>query len=170
MNLLGCHNKVPQTEWLKHQKCISDTLSFHWGFYIEARKPRSRHQQGWFIWRPLLGLLFSCWVVSDPFVTPGSAAHHAPPWDFPSKNPGVGCHFLLQGIFPAQGLNLHLLHCRRSLCHWATRETSPRLMDGHFLCLRGVFPLGMCILTSPSYKSTHHIELGPTQWLLYLPL
>ena len=32
------------------------------------------------------------------------------PWDFPSKNTGVGCHFLLQGIFLIQGLNLHLLH------------------------------------------------------------
>ena len=27
-------------------------------------------------------------------------------WDFPSKNTGVGCHFLLQGIFSTQGLNL----------------------------------------------------------------
>ena len=31
------------------------------------------------------------------------------PWGFPGKNTGMGCHFLLQGIFPAQGLNLHLL-------------------------------------------------------------
>ena len=30
------------------------------------------------------------------------------PWDFPGKNNGVGCHALLQGIFPIQGLNLHL--------------------------------------------------------------
>ena len=30
------------------------------------------------------------------------------PWNFPSKNTGVGCHFLLQGIFPTQGLNLCL--------------------------------------------------------------
>ena len=27
------------------------------------------------------------------------------PWDFPGKNAGVGSHFLLQGIFPTQGLN-----------------------------------------------------------------
>ena len=27
------------------------------------------------------------------------------PWDFPSKNTGVGCCALLQGIFPIQGLN-----------------------------------------------------------------
>ena len=32
------------------------------------------------------------------------------PWDFPDKNTGVGCHFLLQGIFLIQGLNPHLLH------------------------------------------------------------
>ena len=31
------------------------------------------------------------------------------PWDFPGKNTGVCCHFLLQGIFPNQGSNLHLL-------------------------------------------------------------
>ena len=32
------------------------------------------------------------------------------PWDFQGKNTGVGCHFLLQGTFPTQGSNLHLLH------------------------------------------------------------
>ena len=30
--------------------------------------------------------------------------------DFPGKNTGVGCQFLLQLIFPTQGLKLHLLH------------------------------------------------------------
>ena len=37
------------------------------------------------------------------------------PWDFPGKNTGVGCHFLLQRIFLTQGLNSHLLHCRQIL-------------------------------------------------------
>ena len=37
------------------------------------------------------------------------------PWDFPGKYTGVGCHFLLQGIFPTQGLNPGLLHCRQIL-------------------------------------------------------
>ena len=38
------------------------------------------------------------------------------PWDFPGKNIGVGCHFLLQGIFLTQGSNLcplRLLHVGR---------------------------------------------------------
>ena len=34
------------------------------------------------------------------------------PWDFPGKNTGVGCHFLLHGIFLTQGSNPGLLHCR----------------------------------------------------------
>ena len=32
--------------------------------------------------------------------------------DFPGKNTGVGCHFLLQGVFLIQGLDLSLLYCR----------------------------------------------------------
>ena len=39
------------------------------------------------------------------------------PWNFPGNNPGVGCHFLLQGIFLSQGSNPGLLHCRQILYH-----------------------------------------------------
>ena len=37
------------------------------------------------------------------------------PQDIPGKSTVVGCHFLLQGIFPAQGSNLCLLHYRQIL-------------------------------------------------------
>ena len=43
-------------------------------------------------------------------VTPWTVACQAPlgfPRDFPGKNIGVGCHFLLQGIFTTQGSNPH---------------------------------------------------------------
>ena len=36
------------------------------------------------------------------------------PWDFPGKNSGVGCHFLLQRIFLIQELKLNLIR----LLHW----------------------------------------------------
>ena len=42
--------------------------------------------------------------------------------DFPGKNTGMGCHFLLQDIFLTQRSNLSLLHCRQSLYHWAAWE------------------------------------------------
>ena len=36
---------------------------------------------------------------------------------FPGRSAGVGCHFLLQGIFPTQGLNPGLPHCRQMCYH-----------------------------------------------------
>ena len=53
------------------------------------------------VWKWLGWLLFSHSVVS----TLGD-----PVWAFQGKNTGVGCHFLLQRIFPTQGSNLSLLH------------------------------------------------------------
>ena len=50
------------------------------------------------------------------FNSPGSSVHG----DSPGENTGMGCHALLQGIFPTQGLNpchLQLLNCRRILHH-----------------------------------------------------
>ena len=41
---------------------------------------------------------------------PGSSVHGDPP----GKNTELGCHALLQGIFPTQGSNLGLPHCRLS--------------------------------------------------------
>ena len=52
------------------------------------------------------------------FGTPWTVAYRLlHPWDFPGMNTGVGCHFLLQEIFPTQGLNLGLPHCRQTLYH-----------------------------------------------------
>ena len=53
------------------------------------------------------------------------------PWDFPSKNTGVGCHFLLQGIFLTQGSNLHLLFGRWTLYHCTTQEAQSTSVIHH---------------------------------------
>ena len=57
----------------------------------------------------------SCPTLCDPMdcSPPGSSIHE----DSPGKNTRVGCHALLQGIFPTQGLNPGLLHCRQVLYH-----------------------------------------------------
>ena len=44
------------------------------------------------------------------------------PWNLPGKNTGVGCHFLLQRVFPTQILNLGLLHWQVILYHCANWE------------------------------------------------
>ena len=56
--------------------------------------------------------------------SPGSSAHG----DSPGKNTGVGFHALLQRIFPTQGLNPGLPHCRQILCH-LSHKGSPRIME-----------------------------------------
>ena len=43
---------------------------------------------------------------------------------FPGKNTGVDSHFLLQGIFPTQGSNLGLPHCRQILYHLSYQGSS----------------------------------------------
>ena len=50
---------------------------------------------------------------SDPmdYSLPGSSVRG----DFPGQNTGLGCHFLLQGIFLTQESNPGLQHCRQIL-------------------------------------------------------
>ena len=48
----------------------------------------------------LLFFVVQCLSPVWLFATPWTVAHQAPLWDFTGKNVGVGCHFLLQGMFP----------------------------------------------------------------------
>ena len=57
------------------------------------------------------------------------------PWNFPGKTNGVGCNSLLQGIFPTQGLKLHILH----LLYWQ------------------VYSLSLCPLENPTVNYSHQI-------------
>ena len=50
------------------------------------------------------------------------------PWNSPGQNTGVGSGSLFQGIFPAQGLNPGLLHCRRIL-YQLSHKGSPRILE-----------------------------------------
>ena len=50
------------------------------------------------------------------------------PWNSPGQNTGVGSLSLLQGIFPTQGSNPGLRHCRRILFQLSHRE-SPRTLE-----------------------------------------
>ena len=54
--------------------------------------------------------VFSCSVLSTSLRPYGlQPSRLLCPWSFPGKNTGVGCHFLLQGIFLTCKLNPHLL-------------------------------------------------------------
>ena len=50
------------------------------------------------------------------------------PWNSPGQNTGVGSLSLLQGIYPTQGSNPGLLHCRWIL-HQLSLKRSPRILE-----------------------------------------
>ena len=92
-------------------------------FLIQGLNPRLLHLLHWQVDSlPLSHLGSPCLVHKEVLVTqlcptlcdpmdcspPGSSVHEI----FQAKDTGVDCHFLLQGIFPTQGLNPGLLHCR----------------------------------------------------------
>ena len=66
----------------------------------------------------------SCPTLWDPMdcSPPGSSVHGASP----GKNTRLGCHALLQGIFPTQGSNSGFLHCRQILYH-LSHQGSPKV-------------------------------------------
>ena len=92
-------------------------------------------------------------------------------WDFPSKNTGVGCHFLLQGIFPTLGSNLGLPHWRWVLSHgkesacnvgdtgsipWTGMHHTIYFSSLHFsiICFKYIFVyLFICIFLTLTYAS-----------------
>ena len=67
----------------------------------------------------------SCLTFCDPmdYRLPGYSIHG----DSPGKNTGVSCHALLEGIFPTQGSNPGLPHCRWILYH--LNQGSPRILE-----------------------------------------
>ena len=73
---------------------------------------------------------------------PGSSVHVDPP----GKNTGVCCHALLQGIFPTQGSNQGLLHCRRILYHLSHQGGPPYILS----ILKG--PFRWYHLLSPHFR------------------
>ena len=76
----------------------------------------------------------SCLTLFDPMdcSLPGSSVHGG----FSRQEYWNGCHTLLQEIFPTQGLNPGLLHCRQIL-YPLSHQGSPRKQVGSLSLLQG---------------------------------
>ena len=97
------------------------------------------------------------------------------PWNSPGKNTGVGSHSLLQRIFPTQGLNPVLPHCRQILQH-LSHQGSPSNLIGHpiFLFAKpdhpGQTPTVCCPTHKPAFGRSQcrflclpfHLQAGQT--------
>ena len=85
----------------------------------------------------------SCPALWHPmdYSPPGTSVHG----DSPSKSTRVDCHVLLQGIFPTQGSDSTILHCRQIL-YQLSYQGSPNYlyMDIYPLFFRLFFHVGYC--------------------------
>ena len=119
------------------------------------------------------------------------------PWNSPGQNIGVGSLSLLQGVFPTQGLNPGVLHCRWIL-YQLSHKGSPRILEWvaypfsrgsswpknwtGVSCVAGGFftnwvirkaqlcDLGQSIKQRQSIEQDHYVWVGldPSSRLLYL--
>ena len=78
----------------------------------------------WIGWN--LRFCMCCTVLSHSVVPDSLWPHGLQPTRHSDKNTGVGCHAFLQGIFPTQGSNPGLPHCRQIL-YYLNHEGSSRL-------------------------------------------
>ena len=91
----------------------------------QVKLPPPNHM-GWSHgWKWKCQTLSGVWL----FATPWTVARQTPLSMGFSRQEYWGCHSLLQGIFPTQGLNLGLPHCRRILYHLSHRDLTGRLTN-----------------------------------------
>ena len=105
---VGGHT-LHKSHWLATSKEISSNRECrHWtaclggwrGHELPTLRPR-RAKSAWVSHRVMCNSLRPCGLQHTRLLCP---------WEFPGKYTGVDCCFLLPGIFPSQGLNVHLLH------------------------------------------------------------
>ena len=99
-------------------------------------------------------LLTHCWLMLHSLWPHGLklTSIHCP-WDFSGKDTGVGCHFLLQGMFPTQRSTPHLLYLADGFFTteppaWATTNTE------HSQILAG--PKFHKLLVTMDWRSNNH--------------
>ena len=142
--------------------CVGRQILYHWatrkapsfyycllvGSYFMSRLPKWTTFEGsdYSLSNPLLlSLCMLCFcyicccyvasVMSDSVRPQRRQPTRLPrPWDFPGKRTGVGCHFLLQVIFPIQGSNPGLPHCRQTL-YCLSYQGSHTIKKGHYKML-----------------------------------
>ena len=77
------------------------------------------------VWKVKVKVTWSCLTLCDPMDFFTTSIH---PWHSPGQNTGVGSCSLLQGIFPNQGSNPGLPHCRQ-IVYQLNHQGSPGILE-----------------------------------------
>ena len=116
----GLQMKEPHTRQVRWPAQVKDMAAGVLTFSSKSSGPEQDHVTSSFLMQIIIHdslclVAQLCPTLCNPTdcSLPGSSVHG----DSPAKNTGVGCHTLLQGIFPTQGSNPGLTHCRWTLYH-----------------------------------------------------
>ena len=97
------------------------------------------------------------------------------PWNSPGKNTGVGCHFLLQGIFSTQGSNVGLPHGGQIL-YCLSHQRGPSIKEKRFKMAKHLLTAlevsfghthtlqAFSLFQGPSLSSQERVTLPYTFW------
>ena len=139
-------NLLLSTQWMTILALLGKRLTGKQGYPFSL----SRNSSSPYSYPPMWKMKVKSLSRVPLFLTPWTIAHQTPhPWNFPGKESTMGCHFLLQGIFPIQGSNPSLLHYRHSL-YCLNHEASPHPCGIHYNYLSTVYQL---------YHTTCHFQL-----------
>ena len=83
--------------------------------------------------------------VTQSCASPWTPVRLLRPWNSLGKNIGVSSCSLFQGIFPTQGLNLDLLHCRHLLYHLSHQGDGRGLAKSQRVGTRAKCPNGLAL-------------------------
>ena len=127
----GCHSPQSVKGQLKHSSCCRTLMSSK-GLYslsgnsdASSSRPARMGEEGLTLCCAVLNRCY-VWLYETPWTVPRQAPlSPGSSGDNPGKNTGVGCHAVLQGIFPTQGLNPGLLRCRQILYHLSHGKPRP---------------------------------------------
>ena len=126
---INVHIKTPterqETRWWSRRTWVhlsqkhwshNELLNNHWQKRLKSTQKDTLHPRQ----KGSHNEMMRCWWVAQSCSTLWDAMDCRPPGSFvhgdsPGKNTGIGCHALLQGIFPTQGSNPGLSQCRQIL-------------------------------------------------------
>ena len=132
----------PPRDWA-HVSCIGRWILQHWATWEDPMPLHHRALPTFLTFvKPIghKGFAGLHWFAKPDCAHALQPARLLWPWDSPGKTTGVGCRALLQGIFPIQGSNLHLLY----LLNWQAGSLPPVPPGNDFAHL---FPTPRLVMT-----------------------
>ena len=168
---ISCRNHACQSQETDHLAL----MKWRWVILLDGNSSRDLQTLRAVLWLAAQSCPILCNpnpMDCSPLGSPQGSSVHG---DSPGKNTEVGCHALLQGIFPTQGLNPGLLDCREIL-YCLSHQGNPRILEWvtypfsrgssrprnwtRFSCIAGRFFTSQATREALGFRQSHDLCLS----------